>query len=477
MRLEVDAGGGETHVVPRHPIEDAPDGLPDDFAPLTRMALVVERFAGRPQMIAWTRSEGGFAVEQCADMGPPATEPPSGPRLAEALRRYGTAFSDPAAVAVSGFAVGRVRHVPGPPGPSDAARPSVLVLDGAGGDLPRDALRDAAAVLVAGELVEESWLAVAREWCVPVLVGLGAATERLGEAGTVTVDAEEGAVYRGLAEELVLYHLAEPSCYQAEPEYRLLREAIKRVAPPSYVGAAQDSEGPRGAPNLAEMLRGAHERALRSFGTLHFGSWGRRAGIALRGSGFPGSVRVVDAAGGTSPAGENEWRSGLGWERIRSGPFRALLEPLTPTDRERPSPPREPHPAALAVLTEERATVHVVWRTGTLLVDACLGEHRPANTVYCALRGTPVGDAEPLREAVVESGFRLLDLGPGLTGWIHARDLEDTRRVLGRMGRSLGPLLSESASVSRGGEERRPRRNQSENTEAFRGKGPGGRRA
>jgi len=477
MRLEVSAGGGETHVVPRHPVGDAPDGLPNHFAPLARMALVMERFAGRPQMIAWTRSEGGFAVEQCADMGPSATEPPSGPVLAEALRRYETIFSDPASVAVAGFAVGRVRRGPGPPGPPDAARPPVFVLEGAGGELPRDALRDAAAVLVAGELVEGSWLAAAREWCVPVLAGLGAATERLGEAGTVTVDAQEGVVYRGLAEELVLYHLAEPSCYQAEPEYRLLREAIKRVAPPSHAGAAQDSEGPRGAPNLAEMLRGAHERALRSFSTLHFGSWGRPAGIALRGSGFPGSVRVVDAGGGTSPAGENGWRSGLSWERIRSGPFRALLEPLTPTDRERPSPPREPRPAALVVLTEERATVHVGWRTGTLLVDACLGEHEPANTVYCALRGTPVGDAEPLREAIVESGFRLLDLGPGLTGWMPARDLEDTRRVLGRMGHSLGPLLSESASVSRGGEEHRARRSRPENTEASVGKGTGGRRA
>ncbi len=476
MRLEVGAGGSETHVVPRHPSEDAPGGLPDDFAPLIRMALVAERFAGRPQMIAWTRGEGGFTVEQCADMGPPTTEARSGPRLAEALRRSETVFSDPASVAVAGVAVGRLRHVAGPPGPSDA-RPSVLVLDGLGGELSRDALRDAAAVLVAGELVEESWLAVAREWCVPVLVGLGAATERLREAETVTVDAQEGVVYRGLAEELVLYHLAEPSCHQAEPEYRLLREAIKRVAPPMHAGAAQDSEGGRGAPHLAEMLRGAHERALRSFGTLHFGSWGRRAGIALRGSGFPGSVRVVDAADGTFPAGENEWRSGLGWERIRSGPFRALLEPLASIDQKRRSPAREPLPAALAILTEERATIHVEWRTGTLLVDACLGEHRPANTVFCALRGTPVGDAEPLREALVESGFRLLDLDPGLTGWMPVRDLEDTRRVLGRMGRSLGPLLSESARVPRGGEERRPRRNQPENTEAFVGKGTGGRRA
>jgi pyruvate,water dikinase len=449
MRLEIGAGG-ETHVVPRHPPEGERDGLPEDLAPLARMAFVVERFAGRPQKIGWIRNEVGFVVMHCSDLDPPATEPPSGPRLAEALRRHESVYRDPASVAVAGFAVGPVRRVPGRRRPTDAARPSVLVLEDATGDLPRDLLRNAAAVLAVPDVVEEPWLALAREWCVPVLGGLGAATVRLEEGETVTVDADDGVVYRGLVEDLVLHHLVEPSSYQAEPEYRLLREAIRRVVPPSDAGAAPE---PQGASHLGEVLRGAHERALGSFGALHLGSWGRREGKALRGAGFPGSVRVVDAGGGVSPPCEHDWRSGLAWPRIRSEPFRALLEPLTPADPEQSTLPRGPGPAALAVLTEERAVVHVQWPTGTLLIDAGLGGHASANTIYCALRGTPVGDAEPFREAVVEAGFHVLDLGPGLTGWRPARELEDTRRVLGRMGRALGTLLSESARTSRRGDD------------------------
>jgi phosphohistidine swiveling domain-containing protein len=450
MRLEVGAGG-ETHVVPRHPARGELDGLPEDLAPLARMALVVERFAGRPQMIGWTRNEAGFVVVHCSDLDPPATEPPSGPRLAEALRRHESVFRDPASVAVAGFAVGPVRRVSGRPRLPDTARPAVLVLDDVSGDLPRDLLRKAAAVLAAPDVAEESWLALAREWCVPVLGGLGAATERLEEAEAVTVDADDGVVYRGLVEDLVLHHLVEPSSYQAEPEYRLLREAIRRVAPPSDAEAAPE---PQGASPLAEVLRGAHERALASFGALHFGSWGRREGKTLRGAGFPGSVRVVDAGGGVSPPGEDDWRSGLAWQRVRSEPLRALLEPLTPADLEQSTRPRGSGPAALAVLAEERAVVHIQWPTGTLLIDAGLGEHVTANTIYCALRGTPVGDAGPLREAIVEAGFHLLDLGAGLTGWRPARELDDTRRVLGRMGQALGTLLSEPGRDSRGGDDR-----------------------
>jgi hypothetical protein len=280
----------------------------------------------------------------------------------------------------------------------------------------------------------------------------------------VTVDAEDGVVYRGLVEDLVLHHLVQPSSHQAEPEYRLLREAIRRVAPSS------DSI-------LAEVLRGAHERALGSFGALHFGAWGRREGKALRGAGLPGAVWVVDAGGGVSPPGEHDWRTGLAWPRVRCEPLRALLEPLMRTRPEPGPPPREPRPATLAVLAEERAVVHVEWPTGTLLVDAGLGEHPSADTIYCALRGTPLGDSEPFREAIVEAGFHLLDLGVGLTGWVHARDLEDTRRALGQMGRALGTLLSEPAPASRRGDGQRPRRNEPANIETFGEKRLGGRRA
>ena len=477
MRLEIGAGGGPAYVIPRHPSDDASDELPPGLAPLIGMALVVERLAGRPQRIAWARNGPDVAVAERADLDAPGWEPPSGPRLGEALRRSEVVFRDPASVAVAGFAAGRVRRVPEGPGPSAAERPPVIVLEGPEGEPPREALRGAAAVLVARELDEEPWLGRAREWCVPVLAGLGPVTERLVEGEALTVDAEEGIVYRGLVEDLVLYHLAEPSGHQSEPEYRLLREVIRQVAPPSAAGATLESAGPPGASPLARVLQRAHERALRSFDDLHFGPWGRRAGMVLRGSGFPGSIRVVDAGGGTSPAGDHGWRFGLAWDRILSEPLRVLLEPLTPPEGLPPQLPRERRPAALAVLTEERATVHVTWSAGSLLIEAGLGEHASANRVYCALRGTSIGDAASFREALIESGFRLLDLGPGVTGWVQGRGLEETSRVLEQVGRNLGRLVSGPARVSRGGNERRAGRGQPENKMAFRSVRSGGRRA
>jgi hypothetical protein len=264
----------------------------------------------------------------------------------------------------------------------------------------------------------------------------------LGEGSTELdgrLDAVRGRLDRLLAQG-ARHRSDAPSATEEEPEYRLLRAAIRALALPST--ATPKPGEPTDAPRLAEVLGDAHERALRSFEGLHFRSWGRRAGIALVGSGFPGPVRVVDAGGGVASAAGHDWRSGLGWDRIRSEPFRALLESLALSRTERLWTSPRPSPAALAILSEERSTVTVDWPKGALVLDARLGEHAAANSVYCALRGEPPGSAQPLARVVAESGFRLVGLGPGLTGWMAGRSREDTRNTLGRMGRCLEALLS-----------------------------------
>ena len=222
---------------------------------------------------------------------------------------------------------------------------------------------------------------------------------------------------------------------QEEPEYRLLRGAIARL---TLTAPAAGGE-PTVAAGLAGVLRDAHERALRSFEGLHVGPWGWPAGRGLVESGLPGSVRVVDAGAGVSPAPDRGWRSQLTWSQVDSRPLRALLDPLASL---RPGPAfAPPSPTALAILAEERSTLAVTWPAGSLVVHARLEEHAASNLVYCALRGTPAGSAQPLAGALAESGLRLLALGPGLTGWVAGGDANATRTALGRIGRSLKELL------------------------------------
>jgi hypothetical protein len=102
-------------------------------------------------------------------------------------------------------------------------------------------------------------------------------------------------------------------------------------------------------------------------------------------------------------------------------------------------------PTALAVLTEEGANVDIEWPEAALLLDARLGDHAATNSVYCAFRSPRRAEPpEPLRRALRESGFRLLDLGTGLTGWVVGRAQEETGHVLHRLGRALVETLDSS---------------------------------
>ena len=222
-----------------------------------------------------------------------------------------------------------------------------------------------------------------------------------------------------------------------EPEYRLLRAVIARLTVPS--SATLPPRQPAAVADLAEVLQDAHERALRSFEGLHFRSWGRRAGCALVESGFPGPLRVVESGAGVSPAPDREWRSRVGWRQVDSRPLRALLEPLASSRPGRDLSP--PSSTALAILAEEWSTLAVAWPAGALVIHARLEEHAAANSIYCALRGDPPGSAQPLAAALTQSGFRLLALGPGLTGWVAGGDEVGTRTALGRIGPSLEGLL------------------------------------
>jgi hypothetical protein len=231
-----------------------------------------------------------------------------------------------------------------------------------------------------------------------------------------------------------------------EPEYRLLREVLERVS----LGAAPGDVGssPPPAEGLGRVVAEAHEEALRSFEALRPGTWGRRTGRPLRGAGFPGSVRVVDAGGGAAPPGTGGWRPDLEWAAVRSAPLRALLEPLagsSPRESLRP----ERRPDALAVLTGESATFDVRWPRGSLFLDACLGDHAEANVVYVALRGGLPAGTPVLEDVVASEGFRLVSLAPGLTAWIAGHGPEETRRALGRLGEALPALVSEPGGPGR----------------------------
>jgi hypothetical protein len=197
------------------------------------------------------------------------------------------------------------------------------------------------------------------------------------------------------------------------------------------------------------VVADAHEEALRSFAGVRYHSWGRRAGRPLQGAPFRGSIRLVDAGGGTSPSSEEWGAGGVEWSHVRSAPLLALLGTGNGPRESEPLMP-ERSPRALAIVSEEQATVDICWPGRRLLVDACLAEDGEANLVYVALRGEPPPSSIALEDATASHGFRVVPLAPGLTAWLAGRSSSETRRALGRVGTTLAVLGGEDARAAGG---------------------------
>jgi phosphohistidine swiveling domain-containing protein len=438
---------GEREVT--HPLERYPEqgssfaGVPDAYLPLIRMAVALERLAGRPQVISWRRGASGFAVEHTARVVfSDAVEHP-GARIAEALSRREVLLRATGPPAVAGAAVGTIRHVRQVGdlrGVDDLFvavihSPAAAALDVAGA-------RRAAALLVADSASAQRLVSLAWEAQTPLLAGSAAVLEELPAGQPVTVDAHEGVVYRGIVRELILYHLLEASTYPNEAEPRLLASVMRVLG--GTAGHADGLQSQRNEPaGLQEVLQHAHAEALRSFRPAHYGSWGIRAGTPLIGSGWPGSLRVVDAGRGADWTDAGGWWPRLHTRQLRCTALRALLERL----RYDPGPSATSGPvevATLAILSEDTATLHVTWPGGSAVVDATLGDLPASNAVYC---GLAVSGPAPSLDALQAVGFRPVWLGPVVTVWLWGRSFEETRRGLEVLGSKLARLVSSDDEV------------------------------
>jgi phosphohistidine swiveling domain-containing protein len=438
LRLVVSSNGGsETHLFDRYPIGDrGPARVPDGYRPLIRMALALERLAGRPQTVAWARPSSGFRP---LDSGPvvfaDGVESP-GPGVAEALKRHELLGRPAGAPSVAGIAAGPLKHVRRGEDLAGADDHSVLVLH-QGGPLEIDSTvaQRAAALLVRDESAAEPWMGLAREARLPLLAGLDRALDAVPDGELVTVDADEGTVYRGLVHELLLYQLLEPTGGTDDAELRLLASLMQEMG---RAGRQEEVGRDHGGPaTLFDLVQEAHSAALRSFESIAEGGWGTRTGTPLVETGWPGTLRIVDVGGGTDRTGRGVWPGGLDAQRLRCLPLLVFLEPFGRgrNDRGRRADERA---SGLAMVAEDSLTLHVQWPGGSMVMDARLSEYPGSNTIYCAFGP---GGRVVSTGVLASLGFRRVELGPDRATWLLGREYEETRRGLHGLARELARLL------------------------------------
>jgi pyruvate,water dikinase len=250
----------------------ASPSLTDDQAlALAKLAITLEKYYGSPQDIEWAiTSRGQIYILQCRPLKQLETETGVRPPVlqgvaAEQVMTHGGVTASPGVACGPVFVVkSGVDRLKFPTG-------SVLVTEQS---LPRWAplLGRAAAVVtelggVAGHLAN-----VAREFGVPALFGVAAATELLTNGELVTVDADGLTVYRGQVDSLLAEAKEKKNLMEGSPVYDSLRRVSEQIIPLTLLDPDAPSFHPKKCRTLHDITRFCHEQSVHemfSFGKEH----------------------------------------------------------------------------------------------------------------------------------------------------------------------------------------------------------------
>jgi pyruvate,water dikinase len=236
---------------------------------LAATVLQLEAHYGGPQDVEWAVDpEGALVVLQCRPLQ--QLESPGASRAASAPLEGFPLLVQGGVAASSGAASGTVFVARKS---ADALRfPSGAIL------VVRQALPHWATLInrAAGVVSEQGGVAghlasVAREFGVPALFGCAGAMEALSPGETVTLDADQGRVYRGRVEALLVRGVC-PNLMAGSPVYDVLQEASRLIVPLNLLDPGASGFQPVNCRTLHDLTRFMHEKSVHemfNFGREH----------------------------------------------------------------------------------------------------------------------------------------------------------------------------------------------------------------
>jgi pyruvate,water dikinase len=301
---------------------------------------------------------------------------------------------------------------------------------------------------------------MAREYRVPMVVATGDAARVLQPGMDVTVDAEENVIYEGLVHELVHYHLSRRRTDADFEEFRALRRLLRRIAPLNLTDPAAESFRARNCRTCHDVVRFAHEMAVRELMEMPgLTAQDRRRFLRRVKLPIPLDLDALDLGGGITDAPGGP----VPVEAITSAPLAALLGPLCASWRTEPvrldmqsflaSATRSMSVAApetsqvrpnLAVVTHDYLNLHLHLGYHYNMVDCRVTDTPEDNYAYFRFHG---GVTELTRRSrrvrtiaaiMQEYGFGVETRGDMVVGRLRGTSREMMRERIEMIGRLIG---------------------------------------
>lgn len=190
---------------------------------------------------------------------------------------------------------------------------------------------------------------LAREFQVPAILCTGKATKVLSPGQEVTVDANYNNVYAGMVPELLGPARPKSNDLADTPVFQTLKTVIKKVVPLNLVNPEDKTFAPEYCRTLHDIVRFAHEYAMREMFSLGASDWAGEAEAVDLESDLPLKVHILDLGGGLKRGLRRKVRP----SQIISLPFRAFFEGMNAMRWPQAKPAGVTSFASIFVNTEE----------------------------------------------------------------------------------------------------------------------------
>ncbi len=305
-------------------------------------------------------------------------------RLSDALSSAQVLFRNEGQVACRGVAAGEIFNLETAGNASEFPGGAIMV---AANIRPDDELiriiKKASAILTdLGEPAGDAAI-LAREFQIPMIVGIEGASSRLETGLTITVDADENCIYLGRVQELLDYYKIEHLAVDEEPEYKLLRKLRQSMFLLTLTEISEPITDPNECRSLHDLVHFASELAGDALVELVANRLDLRRTCTeiLTGGTIP--VRIIDAGDGfLQDASDGEQ---LDLEKVRSLPLLTFVNGLKEADRygAHRAPQNLSAAAVLATIKAEHANIILQQPNGHDIIDSLIGESKESNHIYC----------------------------------------------------------------------------------------------
>ncbi|SDB38129.1 pyruvate, water dikinase [Desulfonatronum thiosulfatophilum] len=321
----------------------------DDAAATTlaEWGLELEALTGAPQDVEWAQDQmANLTILQSRPIHMPedGTDPEAlfhdQPQDTPAPSNHVAVLLEVGTPASVGISTGPVHHITGEGDISEIPSGSILVTPNIPPSLVH-VVHNVKAVLAEHGSKASHFASVAREFGLPLVVGLGSLATTLAQGQTVTVDAYRGVVYDGEVRELLEWQEKQKS-RPTFPFQRKMKPLMELISPLTLTDPASSSFAPESCRTYHDLVRFVHEKGTQEmFSLVEAKGRGLRSSKSLEAD-IPMVMQVLDLGGGLRESAQSV--KTVRPEDFLSAPMQAVWSGLSDRD-----------------ITWSKGLVHVDW--------------------------------------------------------------------------------------------------------------------